>query len=100
MATKIKKSGGTVYQTGRKKNKIDTKDGTYTTTSAVEVETKDGNRWYEGKGRSKRLNISRRKAQLKALAKVHGDPADSLVTGGKVPDYTAKPKKKKRFWQK
>lgn len=103
MATTTKKSGGTVYQTGKKEKKIDIvkkgKKKLYKTTSAHEVKTKDGNRWYEGEATSSRIGMSGDKARLRALAKVHSNPSDSLVTGGKDPDYTKKAKKKK-FWQK
>lgn len=105
MATRTTRSGGNDYPTGKKKSKMEEvkkgKKRLYKSTSAHEVKTKDGNRWYEGEGTASRRDIADKKAKLKALAKVHSSPSDSLVTGGKDPDYTMKKKaKKKKFWQK
>ena len=90
-----KVSSGTVHQTGQSQSKTEQdKKGKYTTKTRVQVDTPEGKRWYEGEGKSSRRSIAKDKAKMRAVAKAVSNPADSVVTGGKVPTFD-KPKKKK-----
>ena len=102
---KVKVSKGIVTQTGKRvsNTEVEKKDGKtrYKTTSAHQVETPEGKRWYKGEGTSSRRGIASDKAKLRALAKSVSTPSDSLVAGGKDPILASKKKpKKKKFWQK
>ena len=91
-----KVSSGTVHQTGQSQSKTEQdKKGKYTTKTRVQVDTPEGKRWYEGEGKSSRRSIAKDKAKMRAITKVVSNPADSVVTGGKVPTFD-KPKKKKK----
>ena len=92
-----------VRSTGRSSNApITVENGKYTSTGAIEVNTPEGKRWYKGTGTSRSLQLSRDKMMFDAQTKYATTPSDSLVTGGKVPDFSPKPKpkKKKKFWQR
>ena len=82
--------------------------GGYQTSKALKFNTPEGERWYKGEGSSKDLQYSRTKADADVRFKAHGNPSDSLITGGitpnlkppkKEPKNKKKKGKKKRFWK-
>ena len=61
------------------------KEGNYTVNLAKQYETPEGLRYYEGTGQSPDMFFAESMAETDARRVLHENPADSLVTGGKLP---------------
>ena len=91
--------GGRVSSSSAGSNIKKTKKG-YEVEQVIKADTKEGKRYYKGKGQSRSKHMAGEIADARAKTKVHSAPADSLTTEQYKTNWDSKTGRKKGILRK